>query len=157
MKPGRCKKELPEHHVCGFDAGHEGDCGEPWRPWARGNFLPAPHAYRLDQAVLPLVSAFGQCIYQVGSSLHTRDYRDVDVRAILSDEQFARLFPNGNLDALLSVMTTAISAQLSLASGLPIDFQFQKQSEANARFDGSRSAVGIFCDYQGEKPKESTP
>jgi len=41
-------------------------------------------------------------------------------------------------------MCTAISLQLSQATGLPIDFQIQAQTEANAEYPGKRSALGIF-------------
>jgi hypothetical protein len=41
-------------------------------------------------------------------------------------------------------MCSAISLYLSQHSGLPVDFQFQRRTEANAEYDGNRSALGIF-------------
>ena len=38
-------------------------------------------------------------------------------------------------------------------SGLPIDFQIQRQTQANAEHEGKRSALGLFrIDYPGERP-----
>ena len=60
----------------------------------RANWLPAPAFFNLNQACRVLTEAFGHHVYLVGSSLARRDHRDVDVRCILPDEEFDRLFPN---------------------------------------------------------------
>ena len=39
-----------------------------------------------------VTDAFGQVPYQVGSSLHTKAWRDVDVRLIMPDAEFDRWF-----------------------------------------------------------------
>jgi hypothetical protein len=55
-------------------------------------------------------------------------------------------------------MCTTISAWLSTQSGLPVDFQFQRQTQANAdhstKTGHSRQPLGIFHDYPGERPSE---
>lgn len=156
MKPHRCKKELGEA-VCGRDAGHAGECGEPWKPWQRANYVPAPHYYNLNQACVLLNQALGGFgCYLVGSSLERRDWRDVDVRFIMADAEYDRLFRNENswTNPLWSLMCTTISAWLSKQSDLPVDFQIQRQTQANAQHDGRRSALGIFLDYPGERPTD---
>jgi hypothetical protein len=39
-------------------------------------------------------------------------------------------------------LNTAISEWIAERTGLPIDFQFQKASEANEKFKGRRNGVG---------------
>lgn len=119
----------------------------------RANYLPAPHYFRLNHACMVINAAFdGYGCYLVGSSLDRRDWRDVDVRYIMKDEEYARLFPglkgNPRVNALWSLITTTTSEWLSKSCDLPIDFQIQMQSEANAEFsskDGHpRSFLGMF-------------
>lgn len=117
----------------------------------RANYLPAPHYFMLNMACRALTEAFGYNVYLVGSSIERRDYRDVDVRCILEDGEYERLFPglsgNPTLNALWSVMCSSISLYLSQQSGLPVDFQIQKQSEANAIDRRTpRHPLGIFLE-----------
>lgn len=141
---------------------------QPKRKWKRANFVPAPHFFALNHActiVNRALDGFG--CYLVGSSLERRDCRDVDVRFIMSDEAFDRLFrvdpkdaesgAAGWLNPLWSLMCTSISLWMSNMTGLPIDFQIQRQTQANANHDGVRSALGIFLDYPGERPSEIAP
>lgn len=122
----------------------------------RAHFLPAPHFFNLQQACHTLEAAF-RCdgpsgIYLVGSSIKKRDYRDVDVRCILPDDEFERLFPkcpnNRYLHALWCVMCSTISLWLSQHTDLPIDFQIQSMSEANRLYptaeDNPRNFLGLF-------------
>jgi len=99
----------------------------------REHYLGAPESYRLDQACRQLVDAFGAHVFLCGSSLERPDYRDVDVRAVLKDEDFARLFPpNTNtycISGLWSLICASVSLNLSQATGLKIDFQIQSWSE----------------------------
>ena len=108
----------------------------PERP--RATYLSPPDLYRLDAACVPLREAFGTP-YLVGSVLRRRDFRDVDVRLLLQDDDFDRQFPSS---ARLKVLNAAVSALLRDATGLPVDFQFQRQAEANALHGGPRSALG---------------
>jgi hypothetical protein len=120
-----------------------------------GGYVHAPSLFLLSQACLPLVQAFG-VPYHVGSSLYRPDFRDVDVRLILADDEFAALFPGhdrapGMCHARWSVMSSSISLYLSQASGLKVDFQFQEMSDANLRYPtGERHPLGIFP-YTGEE------
>lgn len=114
----------------------------------RANYLPVPHVFLLNQACLTLNRAFGIGVYLVGSSIVKRDYRDVDVRAIVKDNEYARLFPGIGIPqhhALWSLMCASISLYLEKLTGLPIDFQIQSMTEANTKYpDGERQALGLF-------------
>jgi hypothetical protein len=128
----------------------------------RANYIGAPQMFNLSQACRVLVDAFGPCVYLVGSSLERRDYRDVDIRCILDDTDFARLFPGANpndpsRDALWSLMSSAVSLYLSQHSGLPVDFQIQQMKAANATYPGARSAIGIFLEPQTVCAKRVMP
>jgi hypothetical protein len=70
---------------------------------------------------------------------------------MLPDEHFDRIFgsvQNPSHNPYLSLLTIAISAWLKARTGLPVDFQFQRQTEANkeyVRAEGhDRQALGIF-------------
>lgn len=125
----------------------------------RANYLPVPHVFNLNQACMVLSEAFGYGVYLVGSSLHKRDYRDVDVRAILPDEEYDRLFPGIGIEQhhpLWSVMCASISLFLEKATGLPVDFQIQRQTEANEKYKGARHALGMFV-YRSHHKTEPAP
>jgi hypothetical protein len=118
----------------------------------KGIYIGAPACFALEEAIRPVCEAFGAYqgtggCYVVGSSLERPDWRDVDVRLMLADDQFAALFPDAcdhwENDTRWLLMTVAISERLSRLTGLPIDFQFQPQSLANARHKGRRNAIGI--------------
>lgn len=111
----------------------------------RVNYLLPYQFFSLNQACRPLDEAFGMGlgIFQVGSSLCRKDYRDVDVRCILADDEFKQMFPQGERSALWNVICSSISLWLAQQTGLPIDFQIQQQTAANKEFDGRRNALGI--------------
>jgi hypothetical protein len=81
----------------------------------------------------------GEMPYLVGSALRTKDYRDVDVRLIVTDEVAT------SFDALLkrTWLDMAVSMWGQRATGLPIDFQIQSMTEANVPEHGVRNAIGI--------------
>lgn len=119
---------------------------------AKGIYIGAPACFALEEAIRPVCAAFGAYdgtggCYVVGSALERPDWRDVDVRMILDDAAFAALFPHAGQhwehDARWLVLTIAISERLSRLTGLPIDFQFQPQTQANARHHGRRNAIGL--------------
>ena len=90
-----------------------------------------------------VTDAFGHVPYQVGSSLFTKEWRDVDVRLILPDDEFDRRFgqPPSELNRKLAAFTLAFASLGREMTGLPIDFQIQRQTEANAKYPGNRSAL----------------
>lgn len=131
----------------------------------RANWVPAPHYFNLNQACVTInraFEAFGDCLgcHLVGSSLERRDWRDIDVRYIMLDEAFDRLFGGGPgewTNPLWSLLCVTFSAWLSEQSNLPVDFQIQRMTQANAEHHGKRSALGIFVDYPGELPSRLKP
>jgi hypothetical protein len=87
---------------------------------------------------------FGHIPYHVGSSLHTKDWRDVDVRLIMPDDEFTARFGavQNTANAKLAAITLAFTALGTQMTGLPIDFQIQPQSYANGVYGGEpRSAL----------------
>ncbi len=134
---------------------------KPKEKW-RSNYVPAPAFYKLNHACYTINQAFtkGFGCYLVGSSLYKRDYRDVDVRLILEDDEYKRLFYStavGWTNTFWSLQCVALSEWLGNQTGLPIDFQIQSQSHANEMWGGTehkRSPLGIFLDYPGERPSD---
>jgi len=92
--------------------------------------------------------SFGVIPYLVGSATTRPDFRDIDIRAILDDSDFDLLFGAGANDVLsarLSIMNAAMSRHFSaMSGGLPIDFQFQRRTDANKRYEGPRQPLGMF-------------
>jgi hypothetical protein len=87
---------------------------------------------------------FGHTPYQVGSSLETKAWRDVDVRLILPDNEFEARFgkiQSCQVNTKLAAVTLAFAALGKEMTGLPIDFQIQSQSHANEKYPGKRSAL----------------
>lgn len=123
------------------------DAEDP-QAWRGQTYAHAPGLLLLDHACVVVGWAFGATPYLVGSSLHTRDFRDVDVRVMVDDATFDRLFPDagqrGSLHPMWSLLSAAISAHLSAVTGLPIDFQVQRVDEANERYNGPRVPLGLF-------------
>lgn len=121
----------------------------PKAPRERANYVGAPQMFDLNMACLAVTRAFGSNVYLVGSAIVCRDFRDVDVRCILDDAEFDGLFgkaASAPYNARLSLMNSAISHLLARASGLPVDFQFQRRTQADEKFDGERHPLGFFID-----------
>lgn len=114
----------------------------------RACYLDPVQRYRLEQAVAPVNEAFDAMSYLVGSVLTRPDYRDVDVRLILDDAEFARLFGiklyqgHGHATALWTSIAVTYSRDLSAQTGLDIDFQIQAMTSANFD-DGQRHALFV--------------
>lgn len=81
----------------------------------------------------------GNVPYLVGSALRTKDYRDVDVRLILDDNDYSAL--NAAVDIRRLNLVVSIWGQQ--VTGLPIDFQVQSMAEANVPEHGSRNPIGL--------------
>ena len=99
--------------------------------------------FLLDSACYPLrtvLPGFGP--YLVGSATtgeKSAGTRDVDVRHIMRDEEYAELLAGvGGIDGV-RFLGIAIGQYLSSITGLPIDFQFQQMNAAN---DGRHPTIG---------------
>lgn len=109
-----------------------------------------PHQMYLHQFGSLLWEAFGSPSYLVGSALIGKSWRDVDIRFLMVDTKFDLTFPgvlgiedcqqNGKWVA----WCLAWSALGEKITGLPIDFQIQRISEANKYYDKPRSCIGII-------------
>jgi hypothetical protein len=122
-------------------------------PKRRYCYLPMSSLILLDAACIPIHEAFSTednifGIYHVGSSTQRPDYRDVDVRAMLDDVAFDDLFLSR--PRVWSLMCLALSEYLARITGLPIDFQFQRMTEANAEYGSHfRNPLGHGREYAG--------
>lgn len=108
--------------------------------------------FLLDEACKPLVEAFGQSVYLVGSAVENPDFHDVDVRLMLDDHIYDSLRDVIGMEAIF-FMGIAIGQYLATRTGLPIDFQFQRCKEANAKHAvGRRNPLGLrdLRDYCGD-------
>lgn len=78
--------------------------------------------------------------YQVGSSQERKDWHDIDLRVLLKDDEYDSI--SKSID--LRVVSIAISLWGQKVTGLPIDYQIQRMSDANEEFNGRpRNAVAI--------------
>lgn len=115
----------------------------------RANFIGMPWQPKLDLYGLIVFDAFGARPYLVGSCLIRRDFRDVDVRVILPDDEFEVLFGEGMIatehraNPKLSAINMAFSSLGKEMTDLPIDFQIDQMTRANTEHDGPRNALGI--------------
>lgn len=114
---------------------------------SRKSYLTTLQLARLEHACRPVADAFGTPPYLVGTATESADWRDVDVRLILADDEFDRLFdvspahefPGG----LWGLLCLTVSNYLSDTSGLPVDFQIQRMTQANEKFGGKpRNPLG---------------
>jgi hypothetical protein len=104
--------------------------------------LTTDQMYRLDAACRMIYRAFGTP-YLVGSAGigGKSSWRDVDVRLMLDDEEFDKVCPTLQRWELLSL---AIGDYLRKETGLPVDFQIQRTTEANAKHGGKpRNPLGM--------------
>jgi len=107
-----------------------------------------PAALHLDAFAREIKDAFGHIPYLVGTAAQGKQWRDVDVRLMLSDDEFDALFPGhikpDRMNAMWSLLCAALAELGRQRTGLPIDFQIQRQTEANAKYDGPRVPLGIY-------------
>ena len=121
-----------------------------------------PAALLLEEFGSQVWSAFGKPPYLVGSALVEKsNWRDVDIRLILSDEEYKQMelgspeYPHEN--AKWVAFCLAFSALGKQITGLPIDFQIQQQTLANKLFSDKddpkqrRSALGITLELRRSK------
>lgn len=113
----------------------------------RVNYLTVSENASIKLAAEPIDRAFSGSLgcYHVGSSISKPNYRDVDIRLILEDEYFERLFgPTNATPAQLDrwfLICWALSEWMQKRTGLPIDFQIQRQSEVKQYRGQPRNAL----------------
>lgn len=116
----------------------------------RADYLPPQSLFGLHSAAHEVRKSYDSLgVYLVGSCLARKDYRDVDVRCIMRDDDFEREFPkdaNGHRPKWM-LTCLSLSAWFRHVTGLPVDFQFQKQTLANERYPSRahpRNALGYY-------------
>lgn len=127
----------------------DGRVGPRRRTGAAGIGMPA--TLHLDAFGREIEEAFGRLPYLVGSAAVGKTWRDVDVRLILPDDEFDALFPGhmrpSRCDGKWALICAGIAELGRLRTGLPIDFQIQRQTEANELYDGVRHALGLYSKW----------
>lgn len=123
--------------------------------------LSPPVLHRLDHAAKPVVEAFGPHVYLVGSVQERKAGAgsDVDVRLILPDKKYDRLMFDTK-PGFATMLDFALGAYMRELTGLPIDFQVQRQSQANERHAGKqRNPLGSrdLTNWAGDARPEATP
>jgi len=129
---------------------------EPANP--KASYIGAPACFALEMACKQVNDAFRvpapgfSGLFIVGSALKRPDWRDVDVRMMLDDATFQKMFPDVDIshgaalwefDPRWTLMTTAIAQWMRHQTGLPIDFQFQPMTWANKEHNKPRHAAGL--------------
>jgi hypothetical protein len=105
--------------------------------------------FLLDEACAPIAKAL-DTPYLVGTACTAREYRDVDVRVMLEDDEYDRLADIGQ--QLPTFLGLAIGEYLASRTGLPIDFQIQRRTQANELHHGPRNPLGVrkLGNYSGD-------
>jgi hypothetical protein len=113
--------------------------------------------FLLDEACKPIRQAFRTPPYLVGTAAVRGLYRDVDVRLILDDDEYDCLA--GQRQGIVPFLGLAIGEYLAARTGLPIDFQVQRQTEANAQHAGPRNPLGVrsLANYAGDAQPSQQP
>jgi hypothetical protein len=130
--------------------------------WRKANHVGAPAIFALQTECREIARAFDSYgIYLVGSALERPNWRDVDVRLIMGDADFAAVFPDAapgghEFDPRWSLLMVAISGHLSKRTGLPVDFQMQPQTHANTCHDGPRHCLCIDYGQRATTPNEGS-
>lgn len=109
--------------------------------------LTPAQMYLLNHACWPVFQAFEAVPYLVGSALTNPQYRDVDVRTVISDERYAAMFPGAAVpwtDPLWQLVCHSIGRQLSAATGLVVDFQVQSQAQFDEYQGRPRNPLAVF-------------
>lgn len=109
---------------------------------ARKSALSTLQFARVNHACVVVYEALGDPPYLVGSATRNEGFRDVDIRSILADDEWDAMFKGKAF--FWSLFCLGVSAYLSDVTGLPIDYQAQRMTEANAKFGGlHRNPMGM--------------
>lgn len=117
----------------------------------------SPAILLLDAFGQWIFDAFGEMPYLVGSATRGKNWRDVDIRVILMDEDYDRMFGKrrkpAHQDKRWAFLCAAVSVLGERQTGLPIDFQIDRMTEANEQFpDGVRYPLGIRIEIDVRPP-----
>ncbi len=120
----------------------------------RASGLSPTQLWMLDQACKPLTQAFKHTPFLVGSMLTNSNFRDVDIRLILPDNEHDAYPFN-----VLTLMGFLVSERLTNLTGLNVDFQFQRMTDANEKHLGPRNPIGCrsLNNFTGDGRKNIEP
>ncbi len=111
---------------------------------AKSSGVGQPQTFYLNLFGELVRKVFGDPPYLCGSATQGKVFRDVDVRVILTREEW-KAWGFGDDPRRPSEkwapLCMAFAALGKNLTGLPIDFQIQEQDDANARFKGQREAL----------------
>lgn len=109
----------------------------------------SPQWILLNQFGRLVQDAFGEFPYLVGSAAKGKKWRDVDVRLILSDEDYERWVGKLERPAIINRRWSAFCIAFSLLgnkmTGLPIDFQIDQRTDANKQYPKEPRHALIMC------------
>lgn len=119
-------------------------------PKKGGSYVGVPAIFNLSNCCHLIQQAYPRSTcFLVGSSLVRPNWRDIDIRCVMPDEDMMRTF--GHTDSIttmrspiLALLSLSISAWLKQQTGLPVDFQFQSQSRADFETDKPRLILGVW-------------
>lgn len=101
----------------------------------------------LNEACKTVTHKLGWNAYLVGTAAKEAEWRDVDVRVIVPDDEFDTAFGNPGLWELVCFTTCHY---LRDVTGLPVDFQIQRMTEANDKHPGGwRNPIGTERRFAG--------
>ncbi len=90
-------------------------------------------------------------MFLVGSAMTSKAWRDVDVRHIIADDEFERRFGEFvepyEQNHFLRAFNLGVSAWMSAASKLPVDYQVQPITKANELYpiaSNPRNGMGLL-------------
>jgi len=104
-----------------------------------------PESLYLDEFARQLYYVFQATPYMVGSSVHKKKWRDVDIRILLTKKEWDK-FGFGKVEeehqnGKWCAYCMAFSELGRKITGLPIDFQIQELDDANKKYQGQRNAL----------------
>lgn len=117
---------------------------------AQGSYVGMPAYLKLEQFGTVIREAFPEGTpFLVGSALRHHQWRDVDVRLMLPDADFARIIGPLTKPRYLNPRWNALCVAFSVygqhLTGLPIDFQIGDTTHENTEYGGQpRSAIGVM-------------
>lgn len=103
-----------------------------------------PASMYLDLFGKVVLDAFDEVPYLVGSAFRGKQWRDVDVRLMLDEQAYERFIGDGEANSQnprWRALCMAFSELGRRITGLPIDFQIQRRTEANEHFKGFRQPL----------------
>lgn len=106
-------------------------------------YVGMPRALKLNQFAAHVKQAFNAYnnVYLVGSALKTKEWHDLDIVVILSDEEWARHFVSPEsrfLDPKWIALVLAFSALGKEMLECAVDFQIHPKSYSDINFPGER-------------------